>query len=105
MSTVPASHQQRKGPMLKKLEERLFWFLERRWREQATIDDIVRHRQWLVLDIHVKGGNVPKDFSTLVYEARDLLTKFQVRLEGPMASHTIDERIIALLKAISALNY
>lgn len=44
--------------MILKLEERVFWWLYRRWRERSSSEDLIRHRQWLVLDIHVKGGKV-----------------------------------------------
>lgn len=40
------------------LEERVFWWLYRRWRSRATVDELVRHREWLVVDIHAKGGKV-----------------------------------------------
>lgn len=43
---------------LRELEERLFWWLYKRWRHRATINELVRHREWLILDIHVKGGSV-----------------------------------------------
>jgi len=35
-------------------EERLFQWLYRRWRTRATVWELLRHRDWLVLDIHVK---------------------------------------------------
>ena len=91
--------------MLKKLEERLFWFLEARWRNRATVDDIVRQRQWLILDITTKGGTAPRQVYGMANEARELLNKFRVRLEGPTESHAVDERVIALLKTLSTSTY
>lgn len=44
--------------LVEKLEDRLFWWLERRWRQRSTIEDLKRHRAWLILDIHTKGGTV-----------------------------------------------
>jgi hypothetical protein len=40
--------------LLTKLEDRLFWWLDRRWRDRATVEQLKRHREWMALDISVK---------------------------------------------------
>lgn len=43
-----------KVPALVRFEDGLFYWLYKRWRKRATLDQIENHRSWLAVDVAVK---------------------------------------------------